>query len=75
MTDIKPDPNRFEGHHVSDATDHARIVGHGTRGPLPAMPAPKRPMKRRIKVTQRAPFLPDHPQARHGLQHAPKAHR
>lgn len=46
-------------------------VGDGTRPPLPAMPAPKRPVLRRSPPVPRATFLPDHPHARHGLRPGP----
>lgn len=63
----KADPSRFASHQISDANDHAQARGDGSRVALPAMPAPKRPMKRRAKVARRAPFLPDHPRAAHAL--------
>lgn len=57
------------GHILSDASEHAAMTGDGTRAALPAMPAPKRPMLRRIAVTSRGPFLPDHHgHARTGLK-------
>jgi hypothetical protein len=57
------------GNNVGNAADHAHATGDGTRAALPAMPAPKRGMTRRIAVTRRAPFLPDHHgHARHSLK-------
>lgn len=56
-------------HPIADAHAHAEVFGDGTRAALPAMPAPARTMQRRIKVTVRQPFLPDHHgHARHGLK-------
>lgn len=49
-----------EAHRIADAHDHAPQKGDGSRAALPAMPAPKRVMKRRIPVRVRGPFLPDH---------------
>jgi hypothetical protein len=61
MSDAPPaDLSMFDGHAVTDAKQHAK-------------PAMKRTMSRRIKVVQRAPFLPDHPRPRHGLHGHSKA--
>ena len=59
-TTADTDPHRFPGHHVSDANDHAKQAGDGRFAPIMPQPAPKRTMTRRIRVTQRAPVLPDH---------------
>lgn len=51
------------------SVDTAVAAAEAFRPPLPAMPAPKRPMMRRIPVRVRGPFLPDHHgHARHGLK-------
>jgi hypothetical protein len=74
MSDAPPaDLSMFDGHAVTDAKQHAKQTGDGTRAAIAPQPAMKRTMSRRIKVVQRAPFLPDHPRPRHGLHGHSKA--
>jgi len=71
MNEERGDPHRVPGHHISDARDHAKQEGDGTRAALPPQPAGKRGMRRSIKVSHRSPFLPDHHHAWHGLSAHP----
>lgn len=60
--------NDEPAHPIADAQSHAPATGDGSRAALPALPAAKRTLRRRIEVKSRAPFLPDHHgHARHAL--------